>query len=530
MANIKSKYQFFNTLLLFLALSSLLHLSSFSQEPASIESKEGHQLIYDKISINGQNVDFSLEDNLVMAQGDSITFYYYCNFNGLEKSPFLFRTVLRNEQDSAVKVWNESVIQYSDLPEGNYEISISAFDLQKNWETSPKVVKFRVDDREVELLKQIAMLKTNFSLASSELDSLKSIPALDIAHLTDSLSSDLDGRSRSFDFISAGFGLLIGGVIFVLLFFFVLGKKSKKGESTEDDPVSQGVQNRMKDLEKEREVFQKEIDALRGQIQQMQVRSSEMQKENKTLEESVLKISNSKLEIEELQSQKDDLFAMLIHDIKNPAGIIKSLVELLVSYDLSAIEQQEIIEDIMNTTHRIMQLSSEVSRVLALESSNLGLDLSPVNIYTISHQVSRRYEVKAKEKAIFLLHEVPEDLPTVDIDSLKIDEVISNLISNAIKFTQNGGTVRVKAMQKDNLLIMEISDNGQGLSESDLKLAFQRGAQLSAQPTGGEVSTGLGLWIVKRLVEAHGGKVWVRSFVGKGSTFAFSLSFKNTNS
>jgi signal transduction histidine kinase len=520
---ILNKHIFF--LPLILLIWAFLSFEMNAQDSNS-EQSENRQLIYDKISINGASIDFSQENNLVMGEGDSVAFYYFCNFNGEEKTPFLFRTVLRNGQDSAVKVWNESVIQYTDLPKDDYEISIVAFDLQKNWETAPAIIKFRVNDHEVKLLKQIALLKNQLSSAAKELDSLKNIPPPDVPMLIDSLSADMESKTKSFNFVSAGVGLLFGGIIFVLVYFFVLGKKPKKEKDPEEDPVAKGIQNRMDDLEKEREIYQLEIDALRGQIEQMQVRSTEMQKENKSLEDSVLKITNSKDEIEELQAQKDELFAMLIHDIKNPAGIIKSLVELLVSYDLSAIEQQKIIEDIMSTTRRIMQLSSEVSRVLALESGDLRLDLSPSNIFYISQDVSRRYEVKAKEKAIFLLHEVPEDLPSVDIDSMKIDEVISNLLSNAIKFTQDGGTVRMKAMEKDDSLVMEISDNGQGLSEEDIKQAFQKGAQLSARPTAGETSTGLGLWIVKRLVEAHSGKVWVRSFVGKGSTFAFSLPQK----
>ena len=130
-----------------------------------------------------------------------------------------------------------------------------------------------------------------------------------------------------------------------------------------------------------------------------------------------------------------------------------------------------------------------------------------------------------------LLLDLPDGLPFAQFDAQKISEVIDNLVSNAIKFTPKNGAIRIKSSLVEESIIIEISDNGLGLSEDDIKKAFKRGSKLSARPTAGESSTGLGLWIVKKLVEAHDGKVWVRSAVGKGSTFAFSIPVKqNGNS
>jgi len=109
------------------------------------------------------------------------------------------------------------------------------------------------------------------------------------------------------------------------------------------------------------------------------------------------------------------------------------------------------------------------------------------------------------------------------MDVQKIDEVLDNLISNALKFSHEKGTVRIRTHKQDSNILIEISDNGLGLSEEDIKEAFQRGAKLSAKPTQGEPSSGLGLWIVKKLIEAHKGRVWVKSTLGKGSTFSISL-------
>jgi signal transduction histidine kinase len=119
-----------------------------------------------------------------------------------------------------------------------------------------------------------------------------------------------------------------------------------------------------------------------------------------------------------------------------------------------------------------------------------------------------------------------DDLPETEFDPQRMDEVIDNLLSNAIKFTPQGGSIRIKTSKELNNIVLEVSDNGLGLTEEDLQNTFKRGVRLSARPTAGESSSGLGLWIVRKLIEAHKGRVWVKSAIGKGSTFAFSIPMK----
>ena len=141
----------------------------------------------------------------------------------------------------------------------------------------------------------------------------------------------------------------------------------------------------------------------------------------------------------------------------------------------------------------------------------------------ITQDVYQRNLIAAKNKNISMTIETGKDLPTGDMDAQKIDEVIDNLVSNAIKFTQPGGSVLIKTEKVADSLKLSVSDNGLGLSEDDIREAFKRGSKLTARPTAGESSTGLGLWIVKKLIEAHNGRVWVKSAMGKGSTFSFEI-------
>ena len=271
------------------------------------------------------------------------------------------------------------------------------------------------------------------------------------------------------------------------------------------------------------ETLRQEITSLRNQIDILGTRGDELLKQNHDLKAQVERLSKNKLEVEELQKQKEELFAMIIHDIKNPASLIKSLVDLLRSYDLTTTEQHDVINDIFETTTKIVNLSQEVSRILALEGSNLNLNLEKTQVNEVIQDVYQLNKHNSDNKHIEMLIDLKPNLPEAYFDPQKIYEVIENLVSNAIKFSQKGGQIRLRTSKADKDVVIEVSDNGVGLSEDDVKKAFQRGNILSAKPTAGENSTGLGLWIVKKIVEAHKGRVWVKSALGIGSTFAFSI-------
>jgi len=115
------------------------------------------------------------------------------------------------------------------------------------------------------------------------------------------------------------------------------------------------------------------------------------------------------------------------------------------------------------------------------------------------------------------------------LESARIVDVINNRLSNAIKYTFPGGAVRIQCSLNDGAVVTRVADTGQGLSGSDLDSLFTSFKKLSARPTGGESSTGLGLSIVKKIVELHGGRVWVESELGKGATFSFSLAVSSAN-
>src|SRR3989339_59598 len=474
----------------------------------------------DYLVINNDTINTEKWNDIVISQNDSITFIFHCEAKDTTK-PFLFNIKLQNENDINIRSSRTRVALYYGLPEGSYQLTIYAF--SQRWTSYPAYLKFNVNNKEDSLRNEIEKLhRENKYLKEKKEDPSKFV--INKSHIIIAL-------------IVAP--ILIGLIIIIIKF----RKKRRKPEESyilfepeeelnekiiikEEEmatPTPAAEKPAYEELFMENQSLKDEVEALRSQINILQSRSYELNKQNKELEEKAEKLTKSKKELEELQKQKDELFAIIIHDIKNPVALIKSLVELLRSYDLTATEQMEIIDDIFETTTKIVSLSQEVSRILSLESTAITLNLETYNINEIINDVFRRNSIASKNKNISMLLDLGNDIPQIELDYQKVDEIIDNLISNAIKFSNSGGEIRIKSLNAEDNLVVEVSDNGLGLSEVDIQKAFQRGSRLSAKPTANEPSSGLGLWIVRKLVEAHNGRVWGRSALGKGSTFAFAI-------
>ena len=486
-------------ILLFLGFASL----SYSEEP--------RQTLITEIRVNGAK--FALKDtsDFVIAFGDSLNVSYGCK-QDTDKDKWLFRVKLRKGEDENTTTVQSAQIAYNNLQEGDYLIMIEAFRPSK-WTASKAYLKFRVNTKEAEIKKKIITQK----IEESKQDSIKN------AEINAKNASKF---SEYVHYIIIGVVILIFITIIVVTLIILKNKNSSNKTKTirASSTMNENTDNRSKEeVLLENDSLRAEIAALREQIDAMQSRGSELNEKNKELEERVSKVSDSKKELEDLQKQKDELFAMIIHDIKNPASLIKGLVELLRSYDLNAVETQEIIDDIVETTEKIVSLSQEVSKILTLESSAFHLNIEQGQISEVISSVYRRNLPGAQVKSIQMFLEINDNLPEAVFDPQRIEEVMDNLVSNSVKFSHKGGTVRIRAYAVENNIVIETSDNGLGLSEEDIKKAFMRGAKLSARPTAGEPSSGLGLWIVKKIIDAHKGRVWVRSALGKGSTFSFSI-------
>ena len=491
---------------------------SFSQ--GFVDSQ--HSINIDKVEINNQPSEM-IKGVIVLGTADSMKISYSLKSGANEKnsSDFFYKLQFTDGIDTSVSISGFNIASYKRLQEGRYYLIISAFAVRDRWSTKGITIPIIVDNKLAELQRKAKLL---------EEDLTKSVDSLNKSHQTMQygVTSIIDSPIGRIGLVLLSFGLGFG-------FFFVIYSKKissfnkvrklieKRGIKMSNPELAPITKEEYEKLLSENAALKAELASMKGQIDAMNQRTSELSKRNKEMEEKLEKLSKSKNDLEELAKQKDELFAIVIHDIKNPAALIKNLVDLLRSYDLTANEQQEIIDDIAETTLKIVKLSQEVTKILTLESGLMNLEFEPAPINMIIEDVVTRNKVAAQKKGMTLFTELTNDLPDIEMDAQKIEEVLDNLISNAIKFTQEGGSVRVKAYKELRDIIVEVSDNGLGLSEEDVAKAFRRGQKLSASPTGGESSTGMGLWIVKKIIDAHHGKVWIKSLLGKGSTFAFSL-------
>lgn len=265
--------------------------------------------------------------------------------------------------------------------------------------------------------------------------------------------------------------------------------------------------------------------------------NAEILRQQKVLEEQSreIEISNSKLqeqnaELAQLNNEKTELMNIVAHDLKNPIGAVRGLAELIATghVDASA-TAQGVAQQIVSTGDRMLNLVSNVLNSNRLESGGVGYQLVKLDILPIVEATCDQYQSAAQAKNIVLAFQPVVSVGRIIADEQAIMQILDNLISNAVKYSPHGKNINVEIRNRDaeeqkdvestSFLQISVADEGPGLSEDDQKKLFGKFARLSARPTGGEHSTGLGLSIVKKMVEAMNGKVWCESELGKGATF-----------
>jgi len=225
---------------------------------------------------------------------------------------------------------------------------------------------------------------------------------------------------------------------------------------------------------------------------------------------------------EEADTLKTELLGIAAHDLRNPLQLVSGLSELMSQGLASGPKVAELSHAVYEASRRMLEIVNSLLTTAALDR---GLELRPsaLNLAHLAADVLDEHGRKAASKGQRLLLEAEEDCRLL-ADYDRVRQVLDNLISNAIKFSPRGGDVHVRVRGEEKAVRVEVRDHGPGLTEQDLQQAFHRFARLSARPTGDEPATGLGLSIVKGLVELHGGRVWAESEgAGHGSNFIVEL-------
>ena len=238
-------------------------------------------------------------------------------------------------------------------------------------------------------------------------------------------------------------------------------------------------------------------------------------------------ISRQNEELQKLNQLKNSFLGMAAHDLRNPLSTIQMATEMLMvpKAELPDGEHELMANLVWQQTHYMVGLLNDLLDIAQIESGKLSLNWEQVALRDfLADEVAWQSPVAAKKGTHLRLNEVPDGL--VWLDPVRLRQVMDNFISNAVKYSPAGSTVVVRGLYEANGWRVEVQDEGPGLKENDRQRLFQDFARLSAQPTGGEKSTGLGLSIVRRIVQAHGGDVGVESEPGQGATFWFSIPGK----
>ncbi len=215
----------------------------------------------------------------------------------------------------------------------------------------------------------------------------------------------------------------------------------------------------------------------------------------------------------------------IVHDLKSPVAAIYSLVELLfLREDLKTEKSRKFLGLIQSSSESVLENIQLVLDNTKFESGKMHASLEQGNpFYTINSSIDKHL-ILAINKSITIQRLIDRNMPDVEYDKQMLDRVLSNLITNSIKYSPAQTQIKIFSELLDDSLNLVVEDQGQGLTKEDLDKIFGEFMTLSAKPTGGEVATGLGLSVSKKLVEEMGGTIWAESEgKGKGSTFKIAL-------
>ncbi len=223
-----------------------------------------------------------------------------------------------------------------------------------------------------------------------------------------------------------------------------------------------------------------------------------------------------------LETVRRDFVSNLSHELRTPLASLRALAETLQDGALDdPPAARRFVDQIQIEVDALTQMVNELLELSKIESGRFSLERSPVAACDLLASASRRMQLQAERADLTLRVECANDLPNVQIDSQRLEQVVVNLIHNAVKFTRSGGEIVLSAEAGIGEVRFAVRDTGIGIPAEDIPRIFERFYRVDKSRTGS--GTGLGLSIAKHIIEAHKGKIWVESVEGKGSTFYFTI-------
>lgn len=262
--------------------------------------------------------------------------------------------------------------------------------------------------------------------------------------------------------------------------------------------------------------------------------------EPRVLERSIrYAISHKKSQVEllRLNEEKNRFLGMAAHDLRNPLGVILGYSDFLLMCHGCPAEglgdavptarwtrsELEVVDRIRSSSRFMLHLINDLLDISTIESGKLRLDMQSTDLIQLVQGNVGLNTVLAAQKGMQIELQCDPDVPRAPVDSLKVEQVLNNLISNAIHYAPKGTTITVRVRQQGDEVVISVQDQGPGIAREEIGNLFRPFGRARTVSTGGEPSTGLGLAIARRIVEGHDGRIWVESELGRGATFSVSF-------
>jgi signal transduction histidine kinase len=226
------------------------------------------------------------------------------------------------------------------------------------------------------------------------------------------------------------------------------------------------------------------------------------------------------------QRTLSDFTAMVAHDLRSPLSNVVSIVDSVREGLFGPVTplQEKWLWKIQTNCHSLIQHVSDFLDLSKFSAGELQLVKAPADLAALLDDCAQEYAIEAGKRRIVLRTEIDADLRSFSLDQRRISQVLSNLLSNALKFTEAGGSIEVGARDVNGAdVLVWVKDSGAGIAADEIEAVFDMYSQTQSGQESFHRGTGLGLAICKRIVEAHDGRLWVESEVGKGSAFYFAL-------
>ncbi len=326
-------------------------------------------------------------------------------------------------------------------------------------------------------------------------------------------------------------------LVFVLLERLVLSRLARIGVDVQEIELSSNLEKRVR-VRGQDEIARlgDAINAMLTSLErsQQQLRQSEARNREmlETIREKSGQLEEAVEEAEAANRAKSDFLASMSHELRTPMTAIIGFSQLLEERYFGPLndKQQEYVRDILASANHLLDIINDILDLSKIQAGKMELEVSPVNVKELQEGSLIMIREKALKHRIELKSNAAEELAGLEIpaDRRRLKQVMFNLLSNAVKFTPDGGKISIDSRRDGNQVVVSVSDTGIGIAPQNQKRIFEEFYQVKGGTTDKTPGTGLGLSISRRIVELHGGRIWLESAgEGKGTLFAFTIPVRN---